>query len=155
MTPIPTPATAPRPHAGRAAFLLGAVALLLVLVQTFAGPFAPQQDVGTSLGQIAADLRAAALGEGRGAPRPAPAPLPWDIDRGLAAGAAALAGLAVIAALAGLVRHEARPPATAGLVLGVAAILLQTLVWAVALVAGALVLAALVHAVLGGGDPLG
>ena len=147
MTSPPDTAPRPRPVAGLAGFALGAAALLLVLVQFWAGPFSPQQSAGVSLGELAAEVRDSALREMRGAPQPAPEPVPWDIDRVLSAVAAVLAGLAVVSALYGLIRHEAKRPAVAGMALGASAILFQVFSVMVLALAGAIVVAALVHAV--------
>ncbi|MEE4120942.1 MAG: hypothetical protein V2I65_18225 [Paracoccaceae bacterium] len=147
MTSTPDPAPRPRPVAGLAGFALGAAALLLVLVQFWAGPFAPQQSAGVSLGELAAELRDSALREMRGAPQPAPEPVPWDIDRVLSAIAALLAGLAVVSALYGLIRHEAKRPAVAGMALGASAILFHLFSVMVLAIAGAIVVAALLNAV--------
>jgi hypothetical protein len=147
MTSTPDIAPRPRPVAGLAGFALGAAALLLVLVQFWAGPFAPQQAAGVSLGELAAEFRDSALREMRGAPQPVPEPVPWDVDRVLSAIAAVLAGLAVVVALYGLIRHEAKRPAVAGIALAASAILFHFLSVMVLALAGAIVVAALAHAV--------
>jgi len=51
----------PPPHstAGLASFVIGAIALLLVLVQFAAGPFASQQRASVTVGEIAAEMREA------------------------------------------------------------------------------------------------
>jgi len=139
----------PRPVAGLAGFVLGAAALLLVLVHFWAGPFAPQQSVGVSLGDLAAEMRESALRGLKGEAQPAPAPLPWDIDRVLEAVAATFAGLAIVSALAGLIRREARRPAAAGIALGAAAVTFQIFTWAVLVVVGVILIAAVVQAALG------
>ena len=132
-----------RPLAGWAAFLLGAVALILVIVHFFAGPFAPQQDVSISVGEIAAEMREAAKRAVTGAPQPEPQAQPWDIDRVLEAGAGSIASLALILGLASLALRERRMPAAAGLVLGAGAIAFQMFTWMVMLLIGALILAAI------------
>ncbi len=140
----------PRPVAGLVGFALGAAALVLVLVQFWAGPFAPQQATGVSLGELAAEFRDAALREVRGQPQPAPEPVSWDVDRALSVVAAVLAALAVVCALYGLIRYEARRPAVAGIALGASAILFQWVTVIALAIAGAIVVAAVVHAVGGG-----
>ncbi|RDC73396.1 hypothetical protein DLJ49_07445 [Rhodovulum sp. 12E13] len=147
MTPSARAAARPRPVAGLAGFALAAAALVLVLVHFWAGPLAPQKAAGGSLGELAAEVRDPALREMRGAPQPAPEPVPWDIDRLLSAVAAVLAGRAVVSALYGLIRHEAKRPAVAGMALGASAILFHIFSVMVLAIAGAIVVAALVNAV--------
>lgn len=149
MPQTPTAMPRRRPVAGLAGFALGAAALLLVLVHFWAGPFAPQQNVGVSLGDLAAEMRESALRGLAGEPQPAPEPLPWDIDRVLEAVSAALAGLAIVAALAGLIRHEARRPAVAGIALGIGAVTFQLVTWAVLVLAGAILIYGVAQAALG------
>ncbi len=98
----------PPPHstAGLASFVIGAIALLLVLVQFAAGPFAPQQRASVTVGEIAAEMREAAKRKLQGKLNPAPQAEPWTIDRVLKTVAAVLAGLAVIAGIFGIMRRE-------------------------------------------------
>ena len=142
----------PRPTLGWIGFLAGAAAFLLVLVQFYAGPFAPQQDVATSISEIAAEIRQSAMRAMAGEPQPAPVTAPWDIDRVLATAAAVLAGGAVILGLAALMRGELRRTASAAIGLGVAAVTFQFLTWLVLLIAGVILLSAIIYNI---GDILG
>ena len=134
----------PRPVLGALSFVVGAATLLLVLVHFWSGPFAPQADVSVSIGEIAADIRQSALRALAGEAQPAPEALPWDFDRVLKAIAGGLAGLSVILAAGAVLRHESRRPAIAGAILGGGAILFQLFTWAILMIAGALILTAIV-----------
>lgn len=148
----PNPQADPTPTLGWIAFIAGAVALLLVLVQFYAGPFAPQQDAATSIGEIAAEIRQSAMRAMAGEPQPAPVTVPWDIDRVMALVAAVLAGGAIVIGLAGLLRGEMRRPASAAIGLGVAAVTFQFLTWLALLIAGVILLSAIIYNI---GDILG
>ena len=139
----------PRPIAGIVGFALGAVALLLVLVHFWAGPFAPQQRMTVTVGEIAADIRQAAIRKLKGVPSPKPAPVAWDSDRILKLVAALLAGMAVIVGVASLVRRETWRPAVGGIALGGGAIAFQVFTWATLLVVGALILCVIIQNITG------
>lgn len=126
--------------AGVIGFGIGAIGLMLVLVQFYAGPFAPQQSVGVVLGELAAEIRLSATNALEGRENPAAVASDWDIDRIMAAAAAVAAGLAIFLGLAGLIRGESRKPAAYAITLGVGAILFQLVAWAILLVAGVLLI---------------
>jgi len=145
--------THPRPIAGYLGFAVGAVALLLVLMHFWGGPFAPQQGASVSIGEFAAEIRQAATRTITGASQPAPEPTPWDIDRGLKLVTALLAGIAVILGAAGIVRRENRRPAIAAIALGGVAVVFQFFVWMALLLVGALLISAIISnidGILGG-----
>jgi hypothetical protein len=137
----------PKPSAGIAAFVLGSLALLMVLAHFWVGPLAPQQRVGVTVGEIAADMRQAALRKLKGE-RPAQTVAetrPWTTDRILDLIKALVAGLALIAGCAGLIRRESHGPAIAGIALGASAIVFQLFTWAILIVAGALIIVAIIY----------
>lgn len=140
-------ASQPRPLAGISAFVLGSLALLMVLVHFWVGPLAEQQRVGVTVGQIAADMRQAAVRKLKreGPPKVVPQTQPWTTDRILDLVKAFVAGLALIAGCASLVRHESRRPAIAGMALGASAIAFQAFTWAILFVAGALIISAIIY----------
>lgn len=146
------PPLRPSPYAGGLGFALGAAALLLVLVQFWAGPFAPQQDAAVTIGEFAGEVRKAATRALLDQPQPAAQAVPWDVDRVLTLVAAVLAGGAVILGLAALVRHEPWRPAAGAVILGAGAVLFQFFAWTVLLVVGALIIVAILNNI---GDILG
>jgi len=112
----------PRTLLGRLGFVLGAAALLLILVEIFAGPFAPPPDAAQSLDMIADDLRATAERALSGEEPAEPAAQPWDTDRVISTIAGLMAGLAIILGVLGFVRQEAARSALGAIVLGAATV---------------------------------
>lgn len=127
-------------------FAIGAAALILAFVLFWAGPFAPQQSAGVSLGELAADIAKSAARSVVGQPQPDPRAVARDIDDYLEIGVAVLAGLAIVAGLAGLVRGERVGAAVAGMALGGLAVGFQLFTWTVMVLLGALVIMAIIYA---------
>ena len=132
--------------AGTLGFVLGGGALILVLVTFVAGPFAPQQTVGTSLGEIAAEAGKAGLRNLLGLEQPAPTAAPWTIDRILWATGVFIGACAVLCGSTALIRRERRDVATWAIGLGVAAISIQVLASAMMIILGVLIVCALIYA---------
>ena len=126
---------------GMAGFILGAVALVLVLVQFFGGPFAPTPSIGETIGQIAADMRMSAWNKLSGSgDAPVAVAATWDIDRYMIVGSMVLAVLALVLGVAGYIREEARRPVKAALSFGVAAIVFQFFATALLMIVGVILL---------------
>ncbi len=123
-------------------FLMGAAALILVLVHFVAGPFAPQQGADVTLGELASGMAKAAARDLIGMEQPAPQTLPWDIDRVLRASVMGVGGLAVVCGIIGLVKHNNARLCSAAICLGAGAIFVQLFTWVLVLVLCALVLIA-------------
>jgi len=140
--------TASPPHAtlGWLGFATGAAALILTLVVFWAGPFAPQQDAGVTLGELAADIAKSAARSVAGQPQPGPAPVPRDIDDYLQVAVGVMAGLAIVLGVASFVRHEARRAAVSGIALGGLAIAVQVFAWTIMMIVGGLVIASVIYA---------
>lgn len=131
---------------GWSGFAAGAAALILTLVLFWAGPFAPQQSAGVSIGELAAEIAKSAARSVAGQPQPAPVPVPRTIDDHLAVAVGVLAGLAVVLGVASLIRHEHKRAALSGICLGAAAIGIQLFAYAIMMIAGAVVLFGIVYA---------
>ena len=138
-----------RPVAGFVGLGMGAAALLIVFVHFWAGPFSPQQRAAVTVGEIAADMRQAAVRKLKGLPQPKPVSAPWDSDRILSVVAALFAGIAVVAGVVGLVRRETWRPAVGGMALGIGAVAFQVFTWAILLVVGALIIVAIIQNITG------
>ncbi len=133
--------------AGLAGFAFGALALLVVLVHHFGGPFNPQQEIGVTIGEIAGDIRQAAIAKVTGTPIPAPEPKPEfvDYDRILKIVGSAAGALAIIIGLIGLIRREDRNPAVYAIGLGAGAIAFQWLSWVVLIICGVVLLVSIMN----------
>lgn len=136
--------TATRPLFGTLAMVLGALTLVVAVAHLFGGPFAPQVSAGQTVGEIAGEIRQSAWASLLGREGPSPESLPWDIDRVLWLAAAIGGALSVVLAMVALVRHEPWRAAAAGATLGIAALTLQFLTWAVLVILGALILYAII-----------
>jgi hypothetical protein len=112
-------------HFGLVAVALGGVALIAAVIHFFGGPFAPQNSIGVSLGEIAADATKSVLRNFLGRDQPAAAPLPWDVDRVIWLAVAATGALAVVLSVVAMIRHEPRRVVIGGLALGIGAIVFQ------------------------------
>lgn len=135
----------PRAVLGWLGFALGAAALILTLVIFWAGPFAPQQSAGVSLGELAADIAKSAVRSVAGQPQPEPVAPVRDLDDYLQIAVGALAGLAIVLGVAALIRDEHRRAAVSGIALGGLAVVFQFFAWTVMLIAGGLIIAALIY----------
>ncbi|WP_282609034.1 hypothetical protein [Pelagibius sp. Alg239-R121] len=135
----PTDPSGPRPTAGMIGFAIGAAAVLLVLMHFWAGPFAPQQSAGISIGEIAGEIRDSAARALSGEQQPEPTAAPWDIDRVLNLFAAVLAGAAIVLGLLGIVRRETWRPAAGAIALGASAVVFQFFAWIILIVVGLIV----------------
>lgn len=137
---------------GHVALGAGALALLLAMLNIFAGPFAPQPSVGAAIGEIAGEMRAAALRAATGAPQPAPEPRGWDIDRVLMLAAPLVGVVAIVLSMIAALRGEQYRLAGYGATLGAGAIVFQFVWWIALLIAGVILLVAIVENI---GDILG
>lgn len=128
---------------GLAAVLFGGLALIISMVVVFAGPFAPQQSVGTSIGQIIGEISLSAMNTVRGEALPSPEIPPWNIDRVLAITGPVLAVVGFVAAIVSAIGHDPWRLPTYGALLGIAAITIQFLWWLALLIAGTVLLLAI------------
>jgi hypothetical protein len=137
---------------GHVALGTGALALSLAVLHVFGGPFAPQPSVGTTVGEIAGEMRAAALRAVNGEPQPAPVPRGWDIDRVLMLAAPLVGVLAIVLSMIAVLRGERYRLASYGATLGAGAIAFQFVWWIALLFAGVMLLVAIIENI---GDILG
>ena len=130
-----------------AAIGLGAVGLFVALLVVYAGPFAPQPDIGTTIGEIAGNIRASAWRAFLGLEQPDSTIVQrgWDIDRILMTVAPAAGVLGVIMAISAYVRREPRRLATYGMALSVCAIFVQVLLIVLMIVAGVVLLISIIE----------
>lgn len=138
-----------------AAMVLGALGISVALFVLYAGPFTPQPDIGTQVGEIAGNMRAAALRAVQGLPQPEETIVQstWDIDRIMMAAAPVLGLLGVIASVIAFMRHEPKRMATYGLTVSIASIFMQVLLIAALIIAGAIMIVGIMQnldSILGG-----
>ncbi|NOD33215.1 MULTISPECIES: hypothetical protein [unclassified Ruegeria] len=133
------------PVFGWIGFFLAAMALFAALFVFWAGPFAPQQSTGVSLGELAAELGKSTLRAAAGLEQPAPVAQTRDLDDYLQIGVAMLGGLAIVVSVIGILRHERMRPAIAGVAVGIGAILFQFFAFAFFAFLGVLVIMALLN----------
>jgi hypothetical protein len=136
----------PRATFGWLGFAIGAAALVLTMVVFWAGPFAPQQSAGVTLGELAADIAKSAARSVAGQPQPQPVSPTRTIDDHLEIGVAVLAGLSIVLGVAALVRREQKRAAVSGIALGGLAVGFQLFTWTVVMIAGALTIAGMMFA---------
>ena len=122
-------------------FLLGALALLVVIVQFVAGPFAPQENVGSSLGEFAGQMARDAVSRFvNGNDGATTVARPWDIDRITLTLAMVAAVLGVVLGVIGLIRHEAPRAVGAAFAIGALAIVFQFFATTLMMVLGVLMI---------------
>ena len=136
-------ATRPAGWPGWGAFALGVAALVLAMVHLYAGPFAPQQSVGVTIGEIAADIWTSGRQSMAGEAPPAPEARPWDVDRVLEVAKPVLAGLALALGTVALILRRGTRAGLAGILFGASAVLFQVFAWAVLVIAGVILLGAI------------
>lgn len=140
-----TPDT-PNASFGWLGFALGAAALVLTMVTFWAGPFAPQQSVGVSLGELAAEIAKSAARSAAGQSPPEPTPPVRNIDDYLKICVSLLAGLAITAGFASFIRHERKRAALSGIALGGLAVGFQLFTWTIMLIVGVFAIATVIYA---------
>ncbi len=133
---------------GFSAMILGATALMVVILHFWTGPLAPQKSVERTIAEIAVNISREVARVVRDKPA-VTKPRAWNIDDTIRLAGAALAALALILAAVGFVRREDFRPAVMGASLGGGAIAFQFVTW-LALVALGLVLLWIVISHVGG-----
>ncbi|WP_170602942.1 hypothetical protein [Ruegeria arenilitoris] len=133
------------PVFGWLGFGVAAISLIAALFVFWAGPFAPQQSTGVSLGELAAEIGKSTLRAAAGIEQPEPIAPARDLDDYLRTGVSMLGATAIVLSVIGLLRHERIRPAVAGIAIGTGAILFQFFAWAFLALLGTLVIMALLN----------
>ena len=131
---------------GSAALAIGLLALVLSVVTVLGGPFAPQEPIAKTVGEIAADIRTAAVNRLTGqTPAPPPPPTPrFDIDRALWLASALTGALAIGLGVVSLALCGPFRIAVGAMFLGGTAVGFLWFSWVVMLIAGAILLASII-----------
>lgn len=125
-------------------FGVGALVVSMLLISGALLP-EPQQSVGTTIGEIARDIKDAATGVFVEKPEPvAPKPKPFNPTPLLMILTPVLAGLAVVLGGISLFRHEPTPLPKYAIGLGIGAVLMQFAFWIAMLVCATLILTAII-----------
>jgi cation transporter-like permease len=132
-------------HFGMAGIALGGIALILALVHFWAGPFAPQPTIETTVAEKAASIRAAAVSALKGEePVRETFIRKWDADTWADVATAVVGGFAMILGVLAFAKHEPVRVAGGAAALGVSAIAFQFIaMYAMALLVVLLIAAAL------------
>lgn len=133
------------PVFGWIGFCVATLTLFAAVFVFWAGPFAPQHSTGVSLGELAAEFGKSTLRSAAGLEQPEPVVPSRDLDDFLRIGVAMLGVLAIVLSVVGILRHEKRRPAIAGIVIGTGAILFQFFAFAFFAFLGVLIIMALLH----------
>ena len=124
---------------------IGSVALLLVLVHFWAGPFSPQPTLESSVAERAVAIRDATVAALKGEDvKKYALPAEMDIDRALDISGAVLGGLAVILGVLGFAKKESARVAGGAAVLGAGAIAFQFAAVAIGAIIAAILIAAVI-----------
>ncbi len=127
------------------ALLTGSLALILAFAQIVGPMFEPQPSVGAQIGEIAGEIKRSAWKAFLGLPQAAPEQAATSLWVYMAVAAPVLAVIAIVlSVLSGILRENWRFAAY-GTSLGVAAITVQFLWWMALLIAGAMVLVAIIQ----------
>ncbi len=133
------------PVFGWIGFCTAAIALFAALFVFWAGPFAPQQSAGVSLGELAAEIGKSTLRSAAGLEQPKPVARTRDLDDYLSVAVAMIGALSIVLSVIGILRHERLRPAVAGISIGVGAILFQFFAFAFFAFLGVLIVMALLN----------
>lgn len=129
---------------------IGGIALLMALINFWAGPFAPQKSMETSIGDAAAKIKQNTLDALAGKEvKKTYTPREYDIDNFIDIAIAFLGGIAMLLAAMSFAKHESARASGGAAALGVSAIAFQFIaMYAFALLAVMLIVAVLIS--LGG-----
>ncbi len=133
------------PVFGWIGFGAAVIALFAALFVFWAGPFAPQQSAGVSLGELAAEIGKSTLRSAAGLEQPEPVARTRDLDDYLRIAVAMIGALSIVLSVIGILRHEKLRPAIAGISIGIGAILFQFFAFASFVFMGVLIIMALLN----------
>ena len=133
--------------AGTSGFVCSSIALVIVLVSIVAGPFAPQQDIGVTIGEIAGEASKSFLRNLVGLEQPAPQVTAWNVDKFIWLAAILAGAVGTLLGALAFLRGERRMLAGFAMALGLSSIAVQLIAGAVMLIIGALILCAIIMAV--------
>lgn len=129
---------------GLVGFLLAITSLVVVLIQLSAF-FEPEaKSAGTSIGEIAAEIKQSAARALAGKPAPEPTPPPQDNRQIIAIAALCAAGIAVVLGGIGLYRNEPHRLSYMAIGVGVSAFVMQYVFWLAILICSVALLVSII-----------
>jgi uncharacterized membrane protein len=130
---------------GLLGFMLGIVSLVVILIQISAF-FEPQEkSSGSTIGEIAADIKLSAKRALAGEPAPEPTPPPQDYSRVITIAALCAAGIAVALGGIGLYRNEPHRLPYLAVTAGISAFFLLYVFWLAVLICGIVLLISIIQ----------
>ena len=127
---------------------VGAIALLMAIVHFWAGPFAPQPSLETTVAEKAVAIKNATVAALKGEKQDKKVlPSDIDLDQGLSILNGVLGGSAIILGVVGFARGEPLRVGASAAVLGGSAVAFQFAVVAVAAIVGAILIAAVLSVI--------
>jgi hypothetical protein len=114
---------------GLVGFMLGIASLVVILIQMSAFFEPPEKSAGTTIGEIAAEIKLSAARTLAGEPAPEPTPPPRDNSQFITNAALGVAGLAVMLGGIGLFRNEPHRLSYLAVGVGLSAIVMQYVLW--------------------------
>lgn len=140
-------ATARPPKFGFIGFVLGVIALLVIMVQlsSLFEPVEPGPSAGQMIGEIAADIKQSAARALSGEPAPPPPPAPVDYGRYIVIAAMAIAAIAVVMGGVGLYQGEPHRLSYLAVGFGISAFVMQYFFWLAMLICGVVLLVSIMN----------
>jgi hypothetical protein len=129
---------------GLIGFFLGVLSIVIILIQLSAF-FEPQaKSSGTTIGEIAAEIKLSAARAFAGEPAPEPTPIPKDGRELITIAALCVAGIAVGLGAVGLYRKEPHQLSYLAVGIGMSAFVMQFVFWMAILMCGFVLLVSIV-----------
>ena len=131
---------------GFAGFVLGVLALLIVMIQlsSFFAPDEPGPSAGQVIGEIAADIKQSAARALAGEPAPEPEAPPVDYSGQIIIGAMFIAAIAIVLGGVGLYRHEPKRLSYLAVGFGISAFVMQYVFWLAVMICAVVLLISIV-----------
>jgi len=132
---------------GFAGLFFAAIGLVIAMVTIYAGPFAPQPELGVAIGEVAGDAIKATLREVFNRPQPENVTVQqsWTIDKTLQIIVVVTAVFAILLAIFAAFRREPRTIVFGALSLGIAALVFQFFAWVALLICGVIIIMAILN----------
>ena len=130
---------------GLAGFMLGSASMVFVLIQLSAFFEPEQKSVGTTIGEIAAEIKMSAARALSGEAAPAPLPPAQDYGHLFLTTALVIAGIAIILGGIGLYRNEPHRLCYLAVGLGLSALVMQYMFWLAVLICGIALLVSIIE----------